>query len=354
MYDRDALLAATDLRALADDLLGPGKRSGRSAMWPCPSDQHAQTGRTPPVSVFNSRRGEQRWRCHGCGDGGTAIDLVLAVRGGTPRDALDFLAQRTGHRAQLDQQRPQRRPTKPRALPPSGCSDQQGLDRYVNDCAARLWSPEGITARRWLTNTRGLPADVLACNRVGADPGPRRQERPDGMPRAAGVVLPVVDNGHSVYAQLRVIRPAGDRPRYLNPTGELATNPRVVRARPTEVRHPEVVVTEGAIDALSAAAAGYRAVGVLSAAYGDEAVALALAKLPYPLVLALDADDAGRSGAQRLATFLAARQRPALLLDLGNGDLNDAMRRCDDWPQQMATIVAAAAPTSRLDLAVGT
>ena len=44
MYDRDALLAATDLRALADDLLGPGKRSGRSAMWPCPSDQHAQTG----------------------------------------------------------------------------------------------------------------------------------------------------------------------------------------------------------------------------------------------------------------------------------------------------------------------
>jgi len=168
------------------------------------------------------------------------------------------------------------------------------------------------------------------------------------MPRAAGVVLPVVDNGHSVYAQLRVIRPAGDRPRYLNPTGELATNPRMVRARPTEVRHPEVVVTEGAIDALSAAAAGYRAVGVLSAAYGDEAVAVALAKLPYPLVLALDADDAGRSGAQRLASFLAARQRPAMLVDLGNGDLNDAMRRCDDWPQEMAAIVA---PSTGFDLA---
>ena len=26
------------------------------------------------------------------------------MRGGTPRDALDFLAQRAGHRAQLDQQ----------------------------------------------------------------------------------------------------------------------------------------------------------------------------------------------------------------------------------------------------------
>ena len=42
------------------------------------------------------------------------------------------------------------------------------------------------------------------------------------------------------------------------------------------------------------------------------------------------------------------------MLDLGNGDLNDAMRRCNDWPQQMATMVAAAAPTSGLDLAVGT
>lgn len=84
MFDRDALLAAVDLRALADDLLGPPSGGGRSPMWPCPSAQHAQTGRTPPVSIFTSRRGEQRWRCHGCGDGGTAIDLVLAVRGGTP------------------------------------------------------------------------------------------------------------------------------------------------------------------------------------------------------------------------------------------------------------------------------
>ena len=88
MYDRDALLAAVDLRALADDLLGHRSGTGRSPMWPCPNDQHAQSGRTPPVSIFTSRRGEQRWRCHGCGDGGTAIDLVLAARGGTPRDAM--------------------------------------------------------------------------------------------------------------------------------------------------------------------------------------------------------------------------------------------------------------------------
>lgn len=174
---------------------------------------------------------------------------------------------------------------------------------------------------------------------IGADLGPRVQARPDGMPRAIGVVLPVLHDGRAVYAQLRVPDPKPDRPRYLNPTSDLATNPRVARVRPAEACHREVVVTEGAIDALSAAAAGYRAVAVLSAAYGDETVAVALAKLPHPLVIAFDADDAGRAGADRLAAVLEARRRPPVVLDLGNGDLNDAMRRSDDWPRQMAAIV---------------
>ncbi len=196
--------------------------------------------------------------------------------------------------------------------------------------------------RRWLMVERGLPLDVLLENRVGADLGPRRQARPDGMPRATGVVLPVIDKGHAVYAQLRITHPKPDRPRYLNPASGLATNPRLSRARPLGARHPEVVVTEGAIDALSAAAASYRAVAVLSAAYGDEAVAVALAKLPHPLVIAFDADDAGRSGADRLATLLVARQRPPVVLDLGTGDLNDAMRQSDDWPTRMQLSVDSA------------
>ncbi len=189
--------------------------------------------------------------------------------------------------------------------------------------------------RRWLTTMRGLPRDVLVENRVGADLGPRSQQRPEGMPRSMGIVLPVMHDGHAVYAQLRVPHPAPDRPRYLNPTSDLGTNPRLSRARPVERRHPEVVVTEGAIDALSAAVAGYRAVAVLSAAYGDEAVAVALAKLPHPLVIAFDADDAGQAGADRLASLLDARQRPPVVLDLGTGDLNDAMRHSDNWPIRM-------------------
>lgn len=339
MYDRDALLAAVDLRVLADDLLGPPTGGGRSPMWPCPSAQHAQTGRTPPVSIFTSRRGEQRWRCHGCGDGGTAIDLVLACQGGNPRDAMTFLAERAGHREQPDDWRRARRAASPRTMPPAGCRDPEALDFYVNECAEQLWKPDGRRMRRWLTNIRGLPRDVLIENRVGADLGPRVQRRPDGMPRAAGIVLPAIENGHAVYAQIRVPHPQPDRPRYLNPTADLATNPRLTRARPVETHHPQVVVTEGAIDALSAAAAGYRSVAVLSATYGDEAVATALAKLPHPLVIAFDADDAGRAGGQRLTTLLDARHRPPVVVDLGHGDLNDAMRRSYDWQTEMARTV---------------
>jgi DNA primase len=114
-----------------------------------------------------------------------------------------------------------------------------------------------------------------------------------------------------------------------------------------------VLVTEGAIDALSAAAAGYRAVAVLSAAYGDEGVAIALAKLSHPLVIAFDADDAGRAGADRLAALLDAQQRAPVVLYLGAGDLNDAMRRSDDWPRELPAAVNSALGSRSHDLAVG-
>ncbi|MCC5953919.1 MAG: toprim domain-containing protein [Acidimicrobiia bacterium] len=347
MYDREALLAAVDLAALADDLLGGHVGSQRSPMWHCPNPQHAQTGRTPPLSIFHSHQGEQRWRCHGCGDGGTAIDLVVACKGGSVRDALGYLAGRVGHHDHSIDWTPTGRSAMSRRPVERGCRDREGLQRYVDECAATLWEPDGRAIRRWLTNIRGIPADVLEENRIGADLGSRRQDRPAGMPRALGAVLPTISQGQVVYAQIRVPHPAPGRPRYMNPTSDLAPNPRVTRMRPVECRRPEVIVTEGAIDALSAATAGYRAVGVLSAAYGDEAVAVALARLPQPLVLALDADEAGQAGADRLTALLETRGRTPVRLDIREGDLNDAMRRSDDWPTRLDAAVEQATSAQR-------
>ena len=97
MYDRDALLAAVDLAQPSPTSCSaatPG--ADRTRRGPARTRNHAQTGRTPPVTVFTSHRGEQRWRCHGCGDGGTAIDLVMACARRRAGTAFDELAERAG------------------------------------------------------------------------------------------------------------------------------------------------------------------------------------------------------------------------------------------------------------------
>jgi DNA primase len=337
-YDRDALIAGTDLPALADELLGTRSGSARTPTWPCPNPNHAQTGRTPPVNVFVSHRGEQRWRCHGCGTGGTAIDLVLATKGTDIHQALEYLAGRT-HQQPATPASPRPRPAAPTAHP-----DPEGLVQYVEDCARRLWRPEGRPTLQWLRDARGLDPDTLRTNAIGADPGPHRQPRPDGMPRARGAVLPVIVNGQPVYAQLRLTHPRDGQPRYLNPSGLLAPNPRLSHLRPATVERPHILVTEGAIDALTAAGAGYRSVAILGAGYPDEAIAAHLARLPGPLILAFDPDPAGQHGTSRLTALLTDRHRPAGQLRLTDGDLNDQRRISADWPNEFHHQVAAAAP----------
>lgn len=358
MYDRDRLLDSIDLAALADDLLGPHSGTARTPTWPCPNPNHAQTGRTPPVTIFWSRTGNERWHCHGCGDGGTAIDLVMAVDRCDVRTALDTLAQRTGHSTDDPPRRRSSRPRRPPPPPaPDRVTDPDGLTGFVNDCARRLWTPEGRPVRRWLTHTRGLPADVLRHNRVGADPGAARQPRPAGMPTAGwAAVLPVHRQDEPVFAQLRAISTGPVR--YLNAAAELAPNPRVAHYQPVEERGPCVVVTEGILDALSAAAAGYRSAPLLGASIPDptrpdpttEHIAEALLEPGGRIILALDADDAGRRGADRLRTLLGERHdREVARLDLpaGVNDLNDWMRTAPDWPRTLEDALRTAIDATR-------
>jgi hypothetical protein len=347
VHDRDAIVAAVDLAALADELLGPRSGTARTPTWRCPSPAHRQTGRTPPVTVFTTRRGEQRWTCHGCGNAGTAIDLVMQVRGVDVADALANLAHRTGIAAAPVAQRSRPAPRRPTVAAsqvalPARPQPVAALDRYVQDCAAALWRPDGRTMHRWLRTVRGLPDDVLQANRIGADLGPARQSRPHGIPRVRGaVVLPVSVADRAAYLQLRLLNQRPGSPRYLNPTSGLATNPRLGLYRPAHApRHRELIVTEGIIDALSAAAAGYRSAAILGAGYPDPATAAAIAQLPWPLVVAFDPDSAGIAGAERLARLLEARHRRATLLRLERGDLNEQLiRHGPGWPHALAIAI---------------
>ncbi len=81
--DRNELLAAVDLGALLVELAGIDAR-GHS--YPCPSSEHEQTGKSPPVTLASSN-GYGLWKCHVCGAGGTAIDALVA-RGSSVADAF--------------------------------------------------------------------------------------------------------------------------------------------------------------------------------------------------------------------------------------------------------------------------
>lgn len=345
MYERDRLLASVDLELLANQMLGADDVGHRRRTWPCPDPHHAQTGRTPPVSIFLSRRGEQRWRCHGCGAGGTAIDLVMLATGRDVRGAMELLAERSaGACVEVVPPRPVPRPLDPRRL--------VELDAFVGICAERLWLPEGRSVRRWLMNERGLPRDVLEHNCVGADLGSYGVRRPDGLLRAgAAAVLPAIVDGHTVYAQLRRVRPRVDQPKYLNPSASLAVNPRVARIRPAiPTARNELLITEGPMDGLSAAAAGYRSVAVLGVVTADELVANRLAALPGRLVIAFDADEAGDRGAEKLGSLLATRGRPTTRLELPPhvNDLNDwHVQAGDRWSRMLTSALDTTLARSR-------
>lgn len=353
MHDRGRILDAIDLRALADELLGPRRGTERSGVWPCPSPQHAQTGRTPPVTVFESNRGEQLWHCHGCGIGGTAIDLVMAVQGLGVGDALDVLAARAGARHDLRgiSRLPARRENQPARA--RTISDPEGLAAYVNECAERMWRPDGQVVRRWLTRRRGLSEDVLRVNRIGADPGRRSQPRPDGMPAAGwAAVLPVYEHGRPVFAQLRSLAPRRDGPKYLNAANRLAPNPRIAVFRPDRPGRGRAIITEGIIDALSGNDAGYPTVAVLGAALagigndspGAHLITERLLRTGSRFAVAFDADDAGQRGGAQLTRLLREHGADAVRVHVPAdvNDLNAWMRVSPDWHLALSTAVHAA------------
>jgi len=330
-YDRNDVLSRTDLAGLCDELLGPRRGRGHSASWPCPDPAHGpQTGQTPPVTVFRTRDGTERWRCHACGTGGTAIDLVMRADGVGFRDALSRLGQRAGapeaERARVVPLQP-RRPSQ--GVPTVEVSP--ALEAYVVACQAWLWGPGGRVFRSFFAN-RGLGQEILQANRVGADPGPRAVSRADGLPRGGpAVVLPLLDpdGRQPVYLQARYLQPR--QRKYDNPASRLVpASPRLgeVRLASQPVRSDVAVICEGIPDALIAAQAGWRSVAVLGAGLPDERIARAIIeRFPHEmLVVAFDNDRRGQEGSATLRELLgregAADRSCGLDLPGTVGDLN--------------------------------
>ena len=337
-YDRDRLLGSLDLRDLADQLLGPSHQNRRTH-WPCPMRDHEQSGRTPPLSVFVGRSGIQRWNCHGCGEGGTAVDLVMATLGVEVGEAFGWLATRSPDSSvalerSVDQ-------LSPRRHPPSSNIQRVDLDPYVNECFRLLHdSPKGRPVLDWLVHSRAIPEEVLRHHRVGLDPGGGRIGRPPGVPAAHGVVLPIRENGRTVFTQTRRLNAAAGGTKYLSCSNEAAPNPRFGRFDPPATSATCVVLCEGAFDAMTANAAGLPAVAILGTGVANTSVANVIGLRATTVLLALDQDDAGVRATDRLRDCLEAHDLRvrAIRLPVGTNDLNDWARASGrNWSTEFAS-----------------
>lgn len=349
-WDIADVLARTDLACLLDELAEPATHSIRGRRWHCPMPDHDD--RHASVTMHTDHRSHERWRCWS-GDythRGDAIDLVIATQIVSRAEAIDWLANRAG--MVLDQRLPPVR-RKPRPARTQFVPLDPTVVRYARACERILWTSGGAPVREWL-HARGFDDALLRANHVGADPGRRFLPRRRGLPRGPtpAAVLPALDPEGAVrYVQARYLDPVGSD-KYDNPAGTLGSNPRLAWTRTPhgETRPGVLLICEGIPDALTAAQAGYDAVGILGSQAPDDRVGAQLARHADDrrrrLVAIIDADPAGRAWGSHLTHLLATRGRELEVVEPPDGlDLN-SWALCD--PTSATEAVRAHAPSHEM------
>lgn len=321
------VLDRTDLAELLTSLSGPPVGAGRGARWSCFSPDHVDDN--PSVSMFVDSKGVERWRCWSDGQAGTAIDAVMIGHNLDVNGALHWLRERAGDFPAP----PTHTPTASTVRPLSSA-----LQSWVNECEHRLWRPEGDSARAWL-RARGLGDDVLRANRIGFDPGAHMSPRPHGLPRWRGITVCSFDrSGELAYVQVRN-RDGEAASKYSNPTPDHGSLPAVTFPRGAPASGA-VVVSEGVLDGLVVAQAGFRSAALIStssvAARGTSAAADQIVQHAHGdlIVLALDGDPAGRAATARLRGQLGAGTAVRVLHIPDHEDLTSLHARRKDlsWP----------------------
>ncbi len=330
--DRDAILAATDLAALwATEGL---HIDGRGRMGACPEPTHAQTGKTPPVAIGH-QNGRGVWNCHGCGAGGSAVDLLTIRRGITVGEALDHLRRAAGMpertpAASHDFLRliPATKPTptprlKPAPVTPPVSNDPPAPDGTLEQfLEQRQWQPD--VAERF-----GLAAHMVR-----------------GVPR---VRFPFRHREQVIVWQDRAVNDA--KPKWLTPTDaklipyahDFAHALDATTATPGQ--RPSVIIVEGPPDVIALAHAhpAGGVIGLPGTAWARKPLLHSWLK-GWDVIIAMDNDAPGEQARRELETGLttygaavAHLRCPAAINDL------------DDWRRSAGDDFAAELDTA-LDL----
>lgn len=339
LYTRDSIertkeaVDMVELVGARTDLRRVGARyTGR-----CPFHEE----RTPSFSVSAEHK---LYHCFGCGESGDAIGFVSATEALDFPGAVEFLADRYGvelEREDEDPRQEERRRRRERLL--------ALLERATAYYERYLWgSREAAIAREHLAG-RGLGEEVLRRFRVGFAPGSGDRVLAgalrDGFTveeaTAAGlastgragapgdrfrdrITFPLADaRGRVLGFGARAVREE-QRPKYLNTSeNELYHKGRqlfgIDHARAPAARAGRVVVVEGYTDVLALSQAGLpECVAIMGTALTPEQLA-ELSRTATTVLLALDADRAGRDAMLRVARGAAERDVELLVVDMPEG-----------------------------------
>jgi DNA primase len=310
------------------------RRQGQRFTGLCPFHEE----RTPSFSVDPR---EKLYHCFGCGVGGDVIKFVEEKEGLAFPEAVEALGERYGVEVEREEEDPRAEEARKRRA-----RLWEVLERTAAFYVTFLWdSPKAAKARAYLDG-RGLGEDVLRSFAVGYAPSAWDQVLTRGQRagfsveelRAAGLVQKGRQGGFYDRFRSRITFPVRDprgrvlgfgargmgedaKPKYLNsPEGELYRKSRTLfgidRARAAIARAGRAVVVEGYTDVLALHQAGIEeSIAVMGTAITTEQLQL-LAGHAEEVVLAMDADRAGRDAmvrAQRVAGAKKMRLRVAAM-----------------------------------------
>jgi twinkle protein len=272
--------------------------SGRHLSLRCPLP--ACEGKRRRTLYINLER-EGAWDCKRCGEHGAGLWSLRHVLG----DTYSVNGTHGGSPVRTSKRRIRRRGETP-SKPTLG-------EEVVVEAERLLWSDEGAGVRSYLMEERRLPEEELRRWRIGAS----RQSC--GM----CVAIPVWGGDGWATIKYRTVPPAERR------MFRWAGTPSALFRAPGETLDPgkPIVIVEGELDAIALCAYGHTNVVSSTTGASGTWVDEWLDQLGEnsQVVLAMDADEAGESGAQRLAKTIGLHRCSRAKPPSDHKDWNDAL-----------------------------
>jgi DNA primase len=344
------------------------RRQGERFVGLCPFHDE----RTPSFSV---KPRDGFYYCFGCEAGGDTIRFVQEKEGLGFADAVEALADRYGVEVEREAEDPKAEEARRRRGRLG-----EALERVSAFYESFLWeSPKAEKARKYLIEERGLGEEVLRSFGVGFAPsawdsvltrGQRAGFSVDEL-LAAGLIQRSQKNPGSHYDRFRgrITFPVRDhrgrvvgfgargmgpdaKPKYLNsPESEVYRKSRTLygidRARGPIARSGRAVVVEGDTDVIALhGAGGEETVAVMGTAITPEQLKL-LGSYAEEVVLALDADRAGREAMLRAQRVAGSGRLRLLVAAMPEGEDPADMMRTEEGSNRLRGLLADA-----VDLAV--